>query len=223
MGFFFKVKENYRQSIAVSNVADFWTKQVCRRIAAVIVIIISPTPITPNMVTVFSFLLNLFANYQILSGELSFAALFFFISFIMDCVDGQLARERDTVSKFGIYLDIVLDSLKDLITFIVLISYFANGNFFNYSLLAMLIVSFSVLLDWVRKTIINIVKETKPMTPGILSNYGIVFWSGPIRNFLIVSCLIFKFPEGIILYSCFVGVYFTFIKGLKIYSLLKKG
>ena len=124
MDFFIKVKENYWQSISGSNVTDFWTNQVCRRIAAVIVIIISPTPITPNMVTVLSFLLNLFANYQILSGELGLAALFFFISFIMDCVDGQLARKLDAVSKIGIYLDIVFDGLKDLVTFIVLISYF---------------------------------------------------------------------------------------------------
>ena len=65
MGFFFKVEENYQQSIAVSNVTDFWTNQVCRRIAAVIVVIISPTPITPNMVTGLSFLLNLFPRLKI--------------------------------------------------------------------------------------------------------------------------------------------------------------
>jgi len=222
MGFFIKVKENYRQSIAVSNVTDFWTNQVCRRLAAVIVIIISSIPITPNMVTVLSFLLNLFANYQILSGELGLAALFFFISFIMDCVDGQLARKLNTVSKFGIYLDIVLDGLKDLITFIVLISYFSNGVFFNYSLLAMLIVSFSLILDWVRKTVDNKVKEAKPKPSGIFSNYGIVFWSGPIRNFLIVCCLTFKMPEGIILYACFPGIYFTIRKGWSLVALLKE-
>ena len=87
----------------------------------------------------------------------------------------------------------------------------------------MLVVSCSLILDWVRKIVINKVKEAKPKPSGIFSKYGIVFWSGPIRNFLIVSCLTFKIPEGIILYSCFFGVYFTFIKGVKIYSLLKKG
>ena len=221
--FFFKVKENYQKSIACSNVTDFWTNQVCRRIAAVIVVIISPTPITPNMVTGLSFLLNLFANYQILLGKLDSAAIFFFISFIMDCVDGQLARERDTVSKFGIYLDIVLDGLKDLVTFIVLISYFSSGVFFNYSLLAMLIVSFSLILDWVRKIVVNKVKEAKPKPSGIFSNYGIVFWSGPIRNFLIVCCLTLKMPEGIILYSCFPGIYFTIRQGWVLIDLLRKG
>jgi len=221
MHFFTQVKENYRQAISISNVTDFWTNHVCRRIAAVIVIIISSTPITPNMVTVFSFLLNLFANYQILSGELALAALFFFLSFIMDCVDGQLARKLDAVSKIGIYLDIVLDGLKDLVTYIVLISYFSNGVFFNYSLLAMLIVSSSLILDWVRKTVDNKVKEAKPKPSGIFSNYGIVFWSSPIRNFLIVCCLTLKIPEGIILYSCIPGIYFTIRKGCSLVVLLK--
>jgi len=220
--FFFEVNKNYHQSLEVSNITDFWTNQVCRRIAAVIVIIINPTSITPNMVTGLSFFLNLIANYQILSGELGLAALFFFISFIMDCVDGQLARKRDTISKFGIYLDLVLDGLKDLVTFIVLISYFSNGFFFNYSLLAMLIISFSLILDWVRKIVINKVKETKQKPSGIFSKYGIVFWSGPIRNFLIICCLTFKIPEVIILYSCFPGIYFTIRKGWAIIDLLKK-
>ena len=222
MQFFTQVKENYRQAIEVSNVSDIWTNQVCRRIAAVLVIIINPTPITPNMVTIFSFLLNLFANYQLLVGELVLSALLFFISFIMDCVDGQLARKRDTVSKYGIYLDIVLDGLKDLVTFTVLISYFSNGFYLNYSLLAMLIVSFSIILDWVRKFIVNKVKESNSQPLGIFSRNGIVFWSGPIRNFLIVCCLIFKIPEGIILYSCFLGLYFTIRKGWVIINLLKK-
>ena len=79
MHFFTQVKENYRQAISISNVTDFWTNQVCRRIAAVLVIIINPTPITPNMVTIFSFLLNLFANYQLLVGELVLSALLFFM------------------------------------------------------------------------------------------------------------------------------------------------
>ena len=220
--FFLNANKNYQQSVADSNVTDFWTNQVCRRIAAVIVIIINPTLITPNMVTVLSFLFNLFANSQILSGELLSAAFFFFISFIMDCVDGQLARKRDTVSIFGVYLDIVLDGFKDIITFIVFIIYFSNGVFFYYSLLAMLIIFSSLLLDWVRKTVINRVKETKPKTSGIFSKYGIVFWSGPIRNFLIICCLTFKIPEGIILYSCFPGIYFTLKKGQEIIYLLRK-
>ena len=78
MQFFTQVKENYRQAIEVSNVTDIWTNQMCRRIAAVIVIIINPTPITPNIVTVVSFAVNMVANYQLLNNQLGIAALLYF-------------------------------------------------------------------------------------------------------------------------------------------------
>ena len=222
MSFFFKVQENYQQSIAVSNVTDFWTKQVCRRLAAVIVIIISPTPITPNMVTVFSFLLNLFANYQLLSGELRFAALLFFISFIMDCVDGQLARQRNTVSKFGMFFDPVLDGLKDLITFIVFIAYFSNTYMFYFSLIGMFNVSTSILFDWVRHTIQNKPKDIKIIHKNVLKILGIVFWSSPTRNFIIVLCLLVRYPEGIMYYLCSLGSYFTIKKGWELMETLRE-
>ena len=84
MHFFTQVKENYHQAIAVSNVKDFWTNQVCRRIAAVFVILISPTPITPNIVTVVSFAVNMVANYQLLNNQLGMAALLYFFSYVLD-------------------------------------------------------------------------------------------------------------------------------------------
>ena len=75
MQFFTQVKENYRQAIEVSNVSDFWTNHVCRRIATIIVVIINPTPITPNIVTIVSFAVNMAANYQLLNNQLGMAAL----------------------------------------------------------------------------------------------------------------------------------------------------
>ena len=220
--FFFKVQENYQQSIAVSNVIDFWTKQVCRRLAAVIVIIISPTPITPNMVTVFSFFLNLIANYQLLSGELRFAALLFFISFIMDCVDGQLACLKDVVSNFGKFFDPVLDGLKDLITFLVIIAYFSETNIFYFSLIGMFNVSASIVFDWVRHTIQKMPKDVTESYPNYLQKLGIVFWSVPTRNFIIVFSFIMQLPEAIVYYTCFPGIYFTIRKGWALVVMLKK-
>ena len=220
--YFIRVKENYRQAIAVSNVTDFWTNQVCRRIAAVIVIIISPTPITPNIVTCLSLLINIFANCQILLGKFGLAALFFFISYIMDCVDGQLARKRNTVSKFGMFFDPVLDGLKDLITFIVFIAYFSNTYMFYFSLIGMFNVSTSILFDWVRHTIQNKPKDIKIIHKNVLKKLGIVFWSAPTRNFIIVLCLVVRYPEGIMYYLCSLGSYFTIKKGWELIDILRE-
>ena len=220
--FFFKVQENYQQSIAVSNVTDFWTKQVCRRIAAVIVIIISPTPITPNMVTVFSFLLNLFANYQLLHNHLGVAAFLYFFAYVLDCADGQLARLKDVVSNFGRFFDPVLDGLKDLITFLVLIAYFSETNIFYFSLIGMFNVSASIVFYWVRHTIKNRPKDEKESDKNLFIKLGIVFWSVPTRNFILVFSLIMQYPAAIVYYTCFPGTYFTLRKAWSLVEMLKE-
>ena len=220
--FFFKVQANYQQSIAVSNVTDFWTQQVCRRIAAVIVIIINPTPISPNMVTVFSFLLNLFANYQLLNNHLGVAAFLYLFAYVLDCADGQLARLNDAVSNFGRFFDPVLDGLKDLITFLVLIAYFSETNLFYFSLIGMFNVSASIVFDWVRHTIQNRPKDEKESDKNLFIKLGIVFWSVPTRNFILVFSLIMQYPAAIVYYTCFPGAYFTLRKAWSLVEMLKE-
>ena len=222
MYFFNQVKENYHQAIAVSNVKDFWTNQVCRRIAAVIVILINPTPITPNIVTVLSFAVNMVANYQLLNNQLGIAAVLFFFAHVLDCADGQLARLRGVVSNFGTFFDPVLDGLKDLITFLVLIAYFSDSNLFILSLIGMFNVSASIVFDWVRHTINNRPKDEKESDKNLFIKLGIVFWSVPTRNFIIVFSFIMQYPEAIVYYVCFPGTYFTIKKAWSLVTLLNE-
>ena len=222
MKFFTEVKENYRQAIEVSNVSDFWTIQVCRRIAAVFVILINPTPITPNIVTIASFAVNMAANYQLLNNHLGLAALLFFFAYVLDCADGQLARLRDVVSNFGRFFDPVLDGLKDLITFLVLIAYFSDSNLFILSLIGMFNVSASIVFDWVRHTIQNRPKDEKESDKNLFIKLGIVFWSVPTRNFIIVFSFIMQYPEVIVYYVCFPGTYFTIKKAWSLVTLLNE-
>jgi|TARA_B100001079_G_C16319731_1_gene474081 phosphatidylglycerophosphate synthase len=219
--FFQKIKTNYQNSVSVSNVTDFWTKQICRRIASVIVIIINPTSITPNMISIFGLFINVIANYQLLSGNLNWAAFFYFFSYVMDCTDGQLARERNAITRFGMFFDPVLDGLKDLFTFIVFIAFFTGSDIFCLSLVAMFNVSASIVFDWVRHTIQSRPKDLKPAKYNFLKRIGLVFWSVPTRNFIIVITLIFNYPAGIIYYICFPGTYFTLKKGYELIVLLK--
>ncbi len=219
MQFFTQVKENYRQAIEVSNVSDFWTNYVCRRIAAVIVIIINPTPITPNIVTIVSFTVNMAANYQLLNNQLAIAALLYFFAYVLDCSDGQLARLRDVVSKFGRFFDPVMDGLKDLITFLVLIAYFSDSNLFYFSLIGMFNVSASIVFDWVRHTIQSMPKDEKEAPKNYLQKLGLVFWSVPTRNFILVFSLIMQYPAAIVYYTCFPGTYFTIKKAWSLVAL----
>ena len=127
---------------------------------------------------------------------------------------------------YGSYLDLIVDALKDLISYSVLLWLFIGTEYEIIGIISLFLVSFSLILDWVNRHIINLIKpekEFRPSNQSFRERFGIVFWSGPIRNFLIVCCLTLKIPEGIILYSCFPGIYFTIMKGCVIIDLLRRG
>jgi phosphatidylglycerophosphate synthase len=74
--------------------------------------------ITPNRVTLGAFILGLGAAGAFAQGShgwLIIGALLYHVSFVLDCVDGKLARVRGTGSVFGLWLDFIFDRLLVLI------------------------------------------------------------------------------------------------------------
>lgn len=86
--------------------------------------------ITPNMITLVSFLfgllssLNLYFDYYTLSG------ICFITNYIIDCIDGPLARYSNKTSKFGD----IYDHFTDILTFMLLlyVSYLKNFSVFYF-------------------------------------------------------------------------------------------
>lgn len=71
--------------------------------------------ITPNRLTVLSFLLTLLTATLIISGSMKHlfvAGIILQLAYIIDCMDGQLARYRQTVSKMGSFFDKLSDYIK---------------------------------------------------------------------------------------------------------------
>ncbi len=67
-----------------------------------------PTPITPNMLSVFSILAGMYGACLLISPEWYiklFALFFFYLHLILDRVDGEIARYKKIFSLKGIYLD----------------------------------------------------------------------------------------------------------------------
>ncbi|PWI47035.1 hypothetical protein CEE45_13760 [Candidatus Heimdallarchaeota archaeon B3_Heim] len=95
-----------------------FTLRFHRNISNQIVKVIDPLSfITPNRITWFGFLLAvLSALILALSGDdfvwLLLASFIYWVSAIMDCVDGQLARNRGISSTTGEWLDFVLEGGK---------------------------------------------------------------------------------------------------------------
>jgi hypothetical protein len=120
MAFLSEVAAIYRASKKKKDI-NFWTEWVCRPPAAVFVLLLRDTRVTPNQVTFFATFLalvsaGLFVALPTWWGAIV-AALVFELSFVLDCVDGQLARVRKMASPIGHHLDFLMDEIKAFFVF----------------------------------------------------------------------------------------------------------
>ena len=106
--------ELYKQSL---KPADSWFNlYLARPLAAPIVWLLARTPITPNQVTFLSTLVMILGMGAMLMCEgslgLWLGLLGLELSYVLDCVDGQLARVTGRTSEVGASLDFMMDELK---------------------------------------------------------------------------------------------------------------
>ena len=88
-----------------------------RRLSTLLTRLLVRTPLSPNQVTVVSFLVILPGAYLLSTGErvaLIGAGLLIQLSFTLDCCDGELARLRGLNSPFGAWLDGLFDRIAEL-------------------------------------------------------------------------------------------------------------
>ncbi|GII75601.1 hypothetical protein Sru01_05830 [Sphaerisporangium rufum] len=72
------------------------------------------TEITPNALTRLSLVLGIGAAACFAFGHLVAGALTFYVSFLVDCVDGKIARLKGTGTPFGLWLDFVGDRIREV-------------------------------------------------------------------------------------------------------------
>jgi phosphatidylglycerophosphate synthase len=111
---FGQVAEVYRRTRKPKDI--LWNRFVARPLAAVLLVPLRATPITPNQITLLT--LVVFAGGAVLLAlgagwrNLVIAAAIIELSYVLDCADGQLARLRGTSSPVGAHLDFLMDELK---------------------------------------------------------------------------------------------------------------
>ena len=110
----------YRSSKKQRDI-NWFTEWIARPPAAVVVYALRATPITPNQVTFLSAVIAAVACAMFAGlpghGWLVAAAAVFELSFVLDCVDGQLARVRRLASPLGHLLDFLMDELKAMLLY----------------------------------------------------------------------------------------------------------
>lgn len=92
-----------------------------------VVVICNYTELSPNQITAVSSTLRLLAAFCFFGGSrlgLIFGALSYYLAYVVDCVDGPVARLKGKASTFGRYFD----HLSDLIGDILILAALAHGQ-----------------------------------------------------------------------------------------------
>lgn len=75
---------------------------------------------TPNGLTTISLLFGIVALFFLYNYNIVLFAIFYYISYLFDCVDGHFARKYNMVSKFGDYYDHIKDVIVVIGIFFIL-------------------------------------------------------------------------------------------------------
>ncbi|HVR62868.1 MAG TPA: CDP-alcohol phosphatidyltransferase family protein [Polyangia bacterium] len=111
---FSDVAEAYRRTRKPKDI--LWNRLVARPLAAPFVVLLARTAVTPNQITLGT-LVVFVAGAVVLAlcpgrSALVGAAAIIELSYVFDCVDGQLARLKKLSSPVGAHLDFLMDELK---------------------------------------------------------------------------------------------------------------
>jgi len=111
---FAAVVDAYRRTRKPKDI--LWNRFVARPLAAVVIVPLSRTGVTPNQITLATLVVFL-AGAALMAfrpgwGALCAGAAILELSYVLDCADGQLARLKGMSSPVGAHLDFLMDELK---------------------------------------------------------------------------------------------------------------
>ena len=134
---------------------------VANRILIGIVKVLGVIGIHPNFLTVFGLLVNGWAAWLFSRGEFVSAACVVICAALFDLVDGPVARLSNRVTRFGGFLDSVMDRYSDLVLLMGLLVYYASINRFGYIVLTAVVMTGSVMVSYTRARAENVIPKCK--------------------------------------------------------------
>jgi len=90
-----------------------WLRKVTRGIVEPIVTVLARAGIHANTLTIIGCLLNIAVAVIIALGHIRLGGIFLIVASAFDALDGTLARRRQRPTKFGAFLDSVLDRVSE--------------------------------------------------------------------------------------------------------------
>jgi CDP-diacylglycerol--glycerol-3-phosphate 3-phosphatidyltransferase len=115
----------------------------------------------PNVLTSIGLGINGVAAWFFARGEFRTAGVVVVCGAVFDLIDGRVARESNRVTRFGGFLDSVLDRYSDLILLMGLLVYYASINRFFYVVLTAVVMTGSVMISYTRARAENCIVSCK--------------------------------------------------------------
>ena len=133
--------------------ADYFTRSAAKLLAK--------TPITPNSITIFGFILSIGAAVLVVNEHLFIAGWVVLIAGFFDMLDGALARLTDRETRFGAILDSTLDRLAEAALLLSILVLFTRAQLVVESLLVGLALLSSIMVSYLRAKVEGIGIECK--------------------------------------------------------------
>jgi CDP-diacylglycerol--glycerol-3-phosphate 3-phosphatidyltransferase len=99
-----------------------------KRIIDAIVKALARSHTNPNLLTFFGLLVNIGCGVLYGYGRFFTAGLLLIFAALLDILDGQVARRRGRVTRFGAFFDSVLDRYSDIIVYVGIMVFYASDN-----------------------------------------------------------------------------------------------
>jgi len=156
---------------------------------------------TPNQLTYAGMGLNFVAGWVYLAGLLPLGGLLLLVAGLGDMLDGPLARVSGKASRFGAFLDSVVDRYSDFFIFGGIAAHFAVTGQMGYFLLAMGTLAGAFVTSY-----------AKARSENFIANCATGILERPERIILLSIATLFTGLLGIILWVLFIGTNFTAIQ-----------
>jgi CDP-diacylglycerol--glycerol-3-phosphate 3-phosphatidyltransferase len=117
--------------------------------------------IHPNTLTLIGVLINVVAACALGENRFLLAGVIMIVANIFDFIDGKVAQETNTVSRFGAFWDSTLDRFSDIALFLGLIYLYATLRRTDYVMVASLAMMFSIMTSYARARAESLIDKCK--------------------------------------------------------------
>ena len=121
-----------------------------RSVTGPIVLALTKTGITPNTLTIIGFLITLIAAILIGMGHFISGGITILIAGVFDMLDGTLARSKKQETRFGAFLDSVLDRFSEAVLLLGILIISLQRNLVPEIILVFVVLTGSMMTSYVR-------------------------------------------------------------------------